>query len=97
MLTKEGRENLTTNIAEHLVGAQEFIQKRAVGNFGKADPVFGRTIQEKMDKIRAKKQVGFFVIKYTHLGAKVTAAYLRAFLLKHKITGVLEIACDNKE
>lgn len=92
MLTKEGRENLTTNIAEHLVGAQEFIQKRAVGNFAKADPVFGRTIQEKMDKIRAKKQVGF-----CDLGAKVMAAYIRAFLLKHKITGVSEIARDNKE
>ena len=36
--------------------AQEFIQKRAVANFAKADPAYGRKIQEKLDKHRAKAQ-----------------------------------------
>lgn len=59
VLSKQDKENLTTNIAEHLAGAQEFIQKRAVGNFAKADPVYGKMIQDKIDKINAKKQVQF--------------------------------------
>ncbi|WAR08887.1 CATA-like protein [Mya arenaria] len=56
VLTDEGRENLTSNIAGHLIGAQEFIQKRAIGNFAKADPMYGRMIQEKIDKLKAKNQ-----------------------------------------
>jgi len=56
-LSKQERENLTSNLAEHMVGAQDFIQKRAVGNFAKADATFGRMIQEKIDKINSKKQV----------------------------------------
>ncbi|XP_052238401.1 catalase-like [Dreissena polymorpha] len=51
------RENLTSNIAGHLIGAQDFIQKRAIGNFASADPVYGQMIQEKIDKLKAQKQV----------------------------------------
>ena len=56
-MSKQERENLTSNLAEHMVGAQDFIQKRAVGNFAKADATIGRMIQEKIDKINSKKQV----------------------------------------
>ena len=57
VLTKEGRENLTSNIAGHLIGAQEFLQKRAIGNFAQADPMFGRMLQEKIDKLKAGRKV----------------------------------------
>ncbi|XP_052807912.1 catalase-like isoform X1 [Mya arenaria] len=65
VLTDEGRENLTSNIAGHLIGAQEFIQKRAIGNFAKADPMYGRMIQEKIDKLKAKNQNTS--MQHTHL------------------------------
>ncbi len=54
VLSVDERERLTDNIAGNLVGAQEFIQKRAIANFAAADVTYGRMIQEKMDRIRAK-------------------------------------------
>lgn len=48
------KDHLTSNIANHLKDAQEFIQKRAVGNFAKADPEYGQQIQEKLDKLKAR-------------------------------------------
>jgi catalase len=57
VLSKDERERLTENIAGHMKDAQEFIQKRAVGNFAKADPEYGRMIQEKLDMHKKKSQV----------------------------------------
>ena len=37
------------NIASHLCNAQEFIQQRAVRNFGQADPEYGRRLQERLN------------------------------------------------
>nr|AHC03353.1 catalase [Paratapes textilis] len=56
VLSQQERERLTENIAGHMKDAQEFIQKRAVGNFAKADPVYGRMIQEKLDVYKKKSQ-----------------------------------------
>ncbi|XP_045197713.1 catalase-like isoform X3 [Mercenaria mercenaria] len=56
VLTAAERERLTENIAGHMKDAQEFIQKRAVGNFAKADPQFGKMIQEKLDFYKKKSQ-----------------------------------------
>lgn len=49
------------NIANHLIGAQEFLQKRAVHNFGQADPEYGQTLQEELDKLKRKKGVSIFI------------------------------------
>lgn len=38
------------NMAGHLRNAQPFLQKRAVSNFGQADPEYGRLLQEELDK-----------------------------------------------
>jgi len=46
---------LTSNIAGHLAGAAPFIQKRAIDNFSKVDPAYGKAIEEKIAKIRATK------------------------------------------
>jgi catalase len=46
VLNEQGRENLTSNIAEHLCHAAPFIQKRAIENFSKVDPDYGRRIQQ---------------------------------------------------
>ncbi len=54
VLSSEERERLTDNIAGNLAQAQEFIQKRAIANFAAADVNYGRMIQEKIDRIRAK-------------------------------------------
>jgi len=55
VLDAAARDRLTSNIAGHLVGAQPFIQKRAIANFSKADPAYGRTIEEKVARIKAAK------------------------------------------
>ena len=54
MLNAEERERLSSNIAGHMKDAQEFIQKRAVGNFAKADAKFGAAIQKKLDQHKSK-------------------------------------------
>lgn len=51
VLSLAGRDRLTDNIAGNLCHAQPFIRKRAIQNFGHADPVYGRMISEKVDAI----------------------------------------------
>ncbi|CAE1320055.1 katE [Acanthosepion pharaonis] len=55
VLNQAERKRLVKNIANHLIGAQEFLQKRAVHNFGQADPEYGQTLQEELDKLKRKK------------------------------------------
>lgn len=57
VLSEEERDRLTSNIAENLAGAMEFIQKRAIGNFAAVDASYGRTIQEKLDAIKSGKPI----------------------------------------
>jgi len=49
VLKEKERAELVDNIASHLCNAQEFIQQRAVRNFGSADPEYGRRLQERLN------------------------------------------------
>lgn len=51
MLGEDERDRLTSNIANHLKDAQEFIRSRAVKNFAKAHPECGAAIAKKLDKL----------------------------------------------
>lgn len=48
VLNEEERTELVDNIASHLCNAQEFIQQRAVRNFGQADAEYGSRLQERL-------------------------------------------------
>ncbi|XP_077530396.1 catalase-like [Haemaphysalis longicornis] len=50
-LSDEERDHLTTNIANHLKDAQDFIRKRAVANFASAHPDFGAAVSKKLDEL----------------------------------------------
>jgi catalase len=50
VLKPEERERLAQNIAGNLKNAKPFIQKRAIANFAKADPEYGRKIEEYIQK-----------------------------------------------
>ncbi|XP_049512336.1 catalase-like isoform X2 [Dermacentor silvarum] len=51
MLSAEERDRLTSNIANHLKDAQDFIRQRAVTNFTKAHPECGGQIAKKLEKL----------------------------------------------
>jgi len=53
VLSEAERERLVDNIGSHLCNAQEFLQERAIKNFGSADPEYGRRIRE---NIAARKK-----------------------------------------
>jgi len=55
VLDAAARDRLTSNIAGHLAGASPFLQKRAIANFAKADPAYGKAIEDKVAKIKASK------------------------------------------
>ena len=54
-LTEQGRHNLIENMSGHLINAEEFIQQRAVNNFAKCDPEYGRRLQEALNKLKATR------------------------------------------
>jgi len=55
-LNAEERFRLCDNIASHLCAAQDFIQERAIKNFGSADAEFGQKIRELIDTKYGKKK-----------------------------------------
>lgn len=57
VLSPSDRTALVENIADHLRHAQEFIQKRAVGNFNQVDPEFGSRVQQILDQYNKKIKV----------------------------------------
>ncbi|XP_014670542.1 PREDICTED: catalase-like isoform X1 [Priapulus caudatus] len=57
VLTEDGRKHLISNMAGHLKNAQEFIQKRAVANYSKCDPEYGRRLEEALTKHRQENAV----------------------------------------
>ena len=57
VLTEEERTRLVENIAGHLKDAQEFIQKRAVENFSKADSEYGARIAELLQKFKTASRL----------------------------------------
>lgn len=48
------RDRLTDNIAGNLVNAEEFIQQRAIAMFAAVDAAYGRAVQEKVARNKAK-------------------------------------------
>jgi catalase len=48
VLKPEERERLANNIADHLKGAADFIRNRAIENFSKVDPDFGKCIRDRI-------------------------------------------------
>lgn len=58
VLTEDDKKHLILNMSSHMKDAQEFIQKRAVANFSKCDPEYGRRLQEALDQFKKSSQVG---------------------------------------
>lgn len=52
VLNEQERTRLIENISGHLVNAAEFIQQRAVENFSKCDPEYGRRLKEALNKLK---------------------------------------------
>lgn len=57
MLNEEERGRLVRNIAGHLMGAQEFLQERAIKNFSQADPEYGAGIRQVLNQLKAQAAV----------------------------------------
>jgi len=57
VLNEQARNNLIENMSSHLIDAAEFIQERAVNNFTKCDPEYGRRLREALDKIKARRSM----------------------------------------
>lgn len=55
MLSQDERKRLVSNIAGHLCGAAQFIQERAVNNFTKVHPDFGKQLNEALKLQRSAK------------------------------------------
>merc|ERR1712203_391637 len=49
VLNKDEKERLVDNIASHICNAQDFLQDRAVRNFGTADKTFGTMLRKRID------------------------------------------------
>merc|ERR1712110_209847 len=49
VLNKDEKERLVDNIASHICNAQDFLQDRAVRNFGAADRAFGSMLRKRID------------------------------------------------
>lgn len=52
VLNDAARERLTDNVAGALVGAQDFIQERAIANFNAVDAKYGKMVRAKLDKLK---------------------------------------------
>jgi len=55
VLNEKEKTDLINNIAGHLKNAKPFIQQRAVENFGKAHPEYGRRLKEALAKFPPPK------------------------------------------
>jgi catalase len=56
-LTEQGRSNLIENMSGHLIDAADFLQDRAVTNFGKCDADYGRRLREALNTLKVQKNV----------------------------------------
>ncbi|XP_061176323.1 catalase-like [Saccostrea echinata] len=68
VLKPEERDRLVENIGNHVINAQQFLQDRAVKNFGQVDPEFGKKLQAYLDSMRGGKNKVNVVLN----GVKVT-------------------------
>ncbi|KAK3773370.1 hypothetical protein RRG08_023249 [Elysia crispata] len=60
VLSAEARARLVENIAGHLKDAQDFIQKRAVGNFAQADADFGDALRTALAQFQTPSSTTHF-------------------------------------
>lgn len=56
VLSPDAQERLINNMAGHLSGAADFLQKRAVENFSKCDLEYGRRLNEALNKHKKLKE-----------------------------------------
>ena len=54
VLNTDAKDRLTSNIADNLVNAQDFLQKRAIANFAACDAQYGRMVAEKVERLKAE-------------------------------------------
>lgn len=57
VLNVDERARLADNLARHMCAAQEFLQQRAVANFGKADPALGDALKERLSKLKTSSRL----------------------------------------
>lgn len=62
VLDEGAKTRLIENISSHLINAVDFIQDRAVANFTKCDPDYGRRLKEALDVLRKQRNVILFII-----------------------------------
>merc|ERR1712001_694320 len=55
VLNSDEKFRLVDNIASHIINAQEFLQERAVKQFGCADPEYGRMLRERINYYKNDK------------------------------------------
>lgn len=55
VLDEAARKRLVSNIAGHLVNAQQFIQERAIANFSKVSIDFGKALTEAINLKKSAK------------------------------------------
>lgn len=55
VLNKDEKFRLVDNIASHVINAQEFLQERAIKQFGCADPEYGRMLRERIGHYKSLK------------------------------------------
>ena len=56
VLNGDERDRLTSNIANHMVNASESIRTKATANFAAVDPVYGKTIHDKIKVLLKEKK-----------------------------------------
>jgi catalase len=54
VLKEDERTRLVQNIAGHLINAADFLQQRAINNFTKCDPEYGRRLGEALNKLKSQ-------------------------------------------
>uniref|UniRef100_H2B639 Catalase n=1 Tax=Paracyclopina nana TaxID=565004 RepID=H2B639_PARNA len=67
VLNKEERERLVDNIASHIVNAQDFLQERAIKQFGSADVNFGRMLRERINHYKNLNKTSYQAGAQAHI------------------------------
>lgn len=72
VMNAEERQDLVDNIANHIIGAQDFLQDRAINNFTKADPEYGAGIRKSLDRLKkAQASSSSMAVSAAAAGAKL--------------------------
>ena len=84
VLSPAERTRLVENIAGHLKNAQDFIQKRAVANFAKADEEYGSRLAAALKK---HCQTAVSIVM------KIITLILQKYMLSHMNKRYLNVSC----